>query len=186
MTQEKQKIFLTLRLDDALETAVRALWIRLAAAGLNAPGTDSLRPHITLAGYDQVIPAAFIPHMQSFTQRRAAPKITLHHLGIFPAKRVLFLAARVSRPLMRLHGELLHKLQAAGFPPLNNPQFSPDNWVPHCSLLIETSPQGLQQGVRLSALDWQPLAGRALGIGLVIFPEKEDHLFFPFKSGQSS
>ena len=53
------KVYLTLKLDLGIATAVRALWRRLKEAGLPAPGHTGLRPHITLAGYDGVDPQAF-------------------------------------------------------------------------------------------------------------------------------
>jgi len=178
--KQLQTVYFTLKMDDGLETAVRNRWEQLRDAGLPAPGADSMRPHITLAGYEQVDPNRFIPFLERFTRRRPAIPLMLHHLGIFPRKGVLFLAARVTRRLIRLQRELLDGLQATGFAPQENPHLRPDQWVPHCSLLIEAAPRQLQRGVALSTAEWQPLTGFAVGIGLVLFPEKADLFYFPF------
>jgi 2'-5' RNA ligase len=173
-------IFLTLKLDLATETAVRDHWQRLRAAGLTAPGPTALRPHITLVGYDDVAPEAAAPLVHAFVARRPSPMLNFHSLGIFPQKRVLYLAVVANRALLRLQRELHTTLQSAGLPPLNNPHFYPDRWIPHCSLLIGASPSGLQQGLDLLVANWEPRHGRAAGIGLVRFPDKKDRYFFPF------
>jgi 2'-5' RNA ligase len=173
-------IYLTLKLDDALETAVRQLWQQLREAGLPAPGPTALRPHITLAGYDNIAPEQAAAHIHTFAARRPSLPLSFHSLGIFPENRVLFLAVIVTRPLLRLQRELLGALGNAGLPPPNSPHFHPDRWIPHCSLLIETSSRGLTQGLNCLTAGWKPVHGRTVGIGLVRLPEKADSYYFPF------
>jgi hypothetical protein len=112
-----------LLLDDDLDGAVRAVWDRLAAAGLRSLALHphpTNRPHVTLAAGD-VLPGRFdlplpIP-------------VTLDGTILFEG-RTAMLAWRVvpSAELLALHARVWRAMDDP------NPLHEPGRWVPHVSL----------------------------------------------------
>jgi hypothetical protein len=120
-------------LDDELDTAVRAVWRRLAAAGAPSLATDAQpanRPHLTLAaGTD----------LPDLAPALAALPLTVTLDGlVFFEGRAAMLAWRViaDAGLRALQARVWHELDGQQRDPLH----APDRWVPHVSLARQTSP----------------------------------------------
>ena len=121
--------------DDALDGAVRAVWRRLAAAGLpslaNHPHPTN-RPHLTLATADELPAGPVTAAMESLP-------VGVHLGGL------IFFEGRAGMVAWRVHaGEALHRLHAEVWRALDgrerNPLHAPQVWVPHVSLARRVKP----------------------------------------------
>jgi 2'-5' RNA ligase len=116
-----------LLVNDELDSAVRTVWRRLAAAGMPSLADHphpTNRPHVTLAAGDGLPDLA--PALAALPL-----SVTLHGLVLFEG-RTAMLAWRVvaDSNLRRLQERVWREL--AGRP--RNPLHAPDRWVPHVSL----------------------------------------------------
>jgi 2'-5' RNA ligase len=121
--------------DDALDGAVRAVWRRLAAAGLPSLATHphpTNRPHLTVATADQLPEAPVAAALDQLP------------IGVRLAG-VLFFDGRAGMAAWRVHAdEALYRLHAQVWRALDgrerNPLHAPQAWVPHVSLARRVRP----------------------------------------------
>jgi 2'-5' RNA ligase len=137
--------------DPAFDGAVRAVWERLADAGLpsltfNTHPTH--RPHLTLAAAGHFPPGA----QARIDEVLAAPAlpipVRLSGLLSFSARsrrRILAWGVVPGPELIALHGAVWEALAGAGEP---HPFYLPGRWMPHMSLTRRLEPEQL-----LTALD---------------------------------
>lgn len=116
--------------DDEADAAVRALWPRLAGAGV--PPDDRQPPHLTyaLAGS---IPRAARTALSEELSRLWLPGMVLQNLSAFSTSaNVLMLGAVVDSELLAVHS-VVHDVLARK---VKNPSayYLPGHWVPHCTL----------------------------------------------------
>lgn len=120
--------------DGEAEAAVRALWKRLADAGLPSLATRTHRrhrPHVSLTVAKSLA-------QTDLSQLRAVlmaqqPTLKLYVLGTFPGSEgALFLSVVVTAELLAFHTEVHAAL--AGQPVEHWPYYQPGSWVPHCTL----------------------------------------------------
>lgn len=187
MTNSPTTIFLTLYFDPATEQAIHRLWHVLADAGISVPGIHGHRPHITLAAYDTTDWTTYQQLLGKFTQSQQAFPIRLHALGIFPETGVVFLAPRVTAPLITLHSALLTACAALGSAPLKYAHHLGESvWMPHCTLARGQTPTQVLSIVETCAQHWQAIDGMIEGIGILIPPAVVDVAQYPFTAAPSS
>jgi 2'-5' RNA ligase len=164
-------LYLTLRFDTALEAAVRRLWLHIAEEKIEVEKLGGHRPHITLAAYEADDVAAYATALDAFTRTVAPFPVVLSHLGIFPEKRVLFLAPTPNEALFDLHGKLIAHTRR---PLVHAEHLAADHWVPHCTLVAGAGSSAMAEIVGLCLREWASLEGMAEGIGILIPPDMMD------------
>ena len=131
--------------DDALDTAVRAVWRRLAAAGL--PGLadhvhPTNRPHLTLAA------AADLPDLGPALAGLPVP-VRLAGLLAFGGRRGALAWAVVPGPaLLAVHAAVAAAVAAHGG---SDHRHRPGSWTPHVSLGLRLTPAERGAAVALLA-----------------------------------
>ncbi|WP_110514176.1 2'-5' RNA ligase family protein [Herpetosiphon llansteffanensis] len=187
MPHNPTTIFLTLYFDPATEQAINRLWHILADAGIPVPGINGHRPHITIAAYDTTEYTPYQQLLGHFSQSQHAFPIRLHALGIFPETGVVFLAPRVTAPLLSLHTALLTACATIGSTPLKYAHHLGDsNWMPHCTLARGQTPAQVRSIVATCVDHWQAIDGMIAGIGILIPPTVVDVTQYAFASAPSS
>ena len=173
--------FLTLYFDSATERAIEGLWAVLTGAGFAVPGVHGHRPHITLAAYDTAESTPYQHLLEDFTPTQRAFPLRLHALGVFPETGVVFLAPRVTTPLLRLHTALIHACGALGAAPLKYAHHLDKNlWTPHCTLARGQTAPEVASILTTCIAHWQGIEGMVEGIGVLIPPAAVDLAQYAF------
>jgi 2'-5' RNA ligase len=151
-------------LDEQADQQVRALWARLAEAGLPSPaGSRRRRPHVTLCGATE-FGADDLAKAREIVAGRL-PTLALGCLGAFPGQEgALFLGVVPSVELLDLNARLHAKLVSAKG---RQWRFSGSgHWMPHCTLANGLTMSERARGLELCA-DFERLDCRASSIGVV-------------------
>ena len=174
-------IFFTLYFDTTTEDSIRNYWQRLAQAGIRVPGLSGLRPHVTLAACTTDAIGQHCALLADFVQAHAAFPIGFDHLGVFPSSRVVFLAPRVTAQLTLVQSALVRMLGAADRTTMKfTEHLAPDKWIPHCTLVVGSTAELSTAISSLLAQPWQPIVGMVIGIGIVVAPDVDDLVRYPF------
>jgi len=150
--------------DDHADSAVRALWLQMAGAGLPSLATRSHRrhrPHVTLAVTQSLDRADLEPVRAALAGH--GPVLALPALGIFPGGGVLFLGAVVTGGLLALHARVHQAL--AGQPVTHSPYYLPGQWTPHCTLAQDLTGGQLAAAIQLLHR-YQPITARITSAGV--------------------
>lgn len=140
-----------LLLDPAAESAVRAQWAALAAAGLPSqaqhPGASN-RPHITAAVADALSPEA----EAALRALDFEPfPVTLGSTVVFGTRRLVLVRLVIpARALLAVHRRIHAAIGAAPGMPAHA---EPDAWTPHVTLGRRLPPERLGEAVELIAAD---------------------------------
>jgi len=117
--------------DERADTAIRALWRRLASAGV--PGQAGGQPPHMVFAQAGSIPARTRAALRAELSTLAIPDLWLSTLGTFPAtENVLMLGAVVDGELLAVHSAVHDVL--AGRVRDASAYYLPSAWVPHCAL----------------------------------------------------
>jgi len=156
--------------DEATDEAVRAIWHRLADAGISTGAlVNGARPHISLGGCQELDATRFRSALMSFAHKSPPLEFALASVGVFPtAEGVVFLAPAVTRDLLNLH-EAIHTVFAEyAVSPWT--LYLPGNWVPHCTLALNLPQDRIAAAVDLCRDAALPIQGRFERVGLTQFP----------------
>lgn len=139
---------LELFFDPAGEAAIKAVWVRLEAAGLPSLATRTHRrhrPHVTLAVAERIETA----RLGGVRDRLAATHldITLYSPAVFQRSGVLYLSVVPTLALLRLHQEVHTALPNSLVAPRDT--YLVSAWVPHCTLAQGLDRVQLARGVDL-------------------------------------
>lgn len=118
-----------------LETAVRAVWARLAATGLPSLARNTHptnRPHLTLAAVDGFPPGAEHRLAGLFDAALPVP-VTLERVVVLDGSAPLVWLVRPTPALTALHAAVWDVLADAEG---QRPWHAPGAWVPHLSLAL--------------------------------------------------
>jgi 2'-5' RNA ligase len=152
--------------DDDADAAVRALWRRLASAGVPDLGGRTHgrhRPCVSFA-VAGTIPASARRSLAVDLARLAVPSVWLYTLGTFPTQEnALFLGAVTDAELLAVHVAVHDALAGRVRDP--SAQYLPGAWVPHCTLAEELTPSQLTAG--FAALHpIEPIRARITQVGI--------------------
>ena len=141
--------------DPATEARLSALRASLPPlAADEAREALQVRPHVTLAGWEELDVAPFTTALQAYAARTAPLGVHLGAVGIFPGDLgVVFIAPRVTADLLGLHAGFHARLGAFGSG--LNPHCTPDTWIPHSTValyLAEKEVSAVMQACRGSDL----------------------------------
>ncbi|MEU7611358.1 2'-5' RNA ligase family protein [Micromonospora sp. NPDC049204] len=118
-----------------LEVAVRAVWQRLAAAGLPSLARNihpTNRPHLTLAAVDEFPPGVEYHLAEVFDAALPVP-VALDRVVVLDGSAPLVWLVRPTPALTRLHAAVWDVLAEADG---HRPWHAPGAWVPHLSLAL--------------------------------------------------
>lgn len=127
--------------DPAADRAVRALWQRLALAGV--PSVAG-RPHLSFAVAGTIPPATRRSLVKDLALL-AMPSVWLYTLGTFPTNQnALLLGAVTDAELLAVHVAVHDALAGRVRDPWA--YYLPGVWVPHCTLAEDVTPEQLVAG----------------------------------------
>lgn len=154
--------------DPATDAAVRAVWRKLAEAGISTYMHEcGFRPHITLVAYDDVDPASLQRVLRDLTASVRAFSIELYFLGQFLAPAgTIFLAPIVTRPMLSLQAAIVDALAGSGQISAGS-QYDSDRWVPHVTLGTDLSTDKLSAAFEVCRQVALPWSARVDRLGLV-------------------
>ena len=175
------RICFNLVFDHSTEQAVRDMWQRIADADVPVRGLTGYRPHVTLAAYDVTSVRAYESDLVPVTEAMEPFPIRLESLGIFPEAGAIFLAPRMSRTLFSLHRAILGAVDSPGRPPVVDECLLPDRWTPHCTLAGHLTRTQLLTAVDVCQRHWMPILGKAVGVGMRVYPAVDAHYYYPFR-----
>jgi 2'-5' RNA ligase len=119
------------------------------------------RPHISLAGYEQIDEQALATVLEQLAKRSPPLPIKLDAIGVFPTSQgVVYLAPVVTAQLLLLHADYSAQADATGH--LSHPYYRPGAWIPHCTVAHDLAPEQVGEAVRLC------LQSRVFGSGRLV------------------
>ena len=145
-----------LALDAESAAPVRALWRRLAEAGIRFMAESGADPHVSLVIWD------------GLDVERAAAEVV--YLALAPSPRLAELQARVD----------------ARFAPLGRarwPHYAPEAWIPHCTLAMDFGSVTAATALAVAGSLTLPLAGRLERMAIVEFRPVRERFSRPLTSG---
>lgn len=162
-----------LLLDENAADKVRALWQRLADAGLPSRYLDlELTPHVTIAVFDELDPVQARDAFASFAAEETPEPISLYSPASFPTDEgVLYLAPIVTRGLLELHAGFHER-----FAELDQPvgeYFFRGRWVPHVTVGLGLDDEQLAEGFRILREAELPITGTLDRLQLFEFSRDE-------------
>ena len=155
-----------LRLDAAGDAAVRELWQRVAAAGVNTMARHEYNyPHVTLAALAHTggALAAARGELAATVAPLVGSEVRLIGLGLFPHRHSVLYATTLATTLMlHCHGQLHEALDAAGLE--TYPTTRPGGWTPHTTIAKRVRTEQLGDALMASVgVEW-PIVTRVASI----------------------
>ncbi len=133
------------------------------------PRRARVAPHLSLAVYERLVPAAIAVSLQHFADAQPALGIQLASLGLLAGPpSVLFAAPIVSTELLALHRAYHQATWAAG--PRCRAHYLPENWVPHVTLGEGLTPATVPAAIANVIGDWRPTGSAAPDLAGPISP----------------
>lgn len=162
--------------DHPLEDFVKEMWIAFHHQAISSYMYDieEIRPHITLAVYNEVQATqmpVFHERFYHFFQHQRQVEIQCDSIGIFPVTGTCYLAPTVTQELLQLHAAFHNRFE--GYRYLSNPYYTPGRWTPHCTLATQLHQDKVVEAVQYSLSRFRPIRAQIVEIGLVeiIFEE---------------
>jgi len=164
---------------------IRALWRRLADAGLNSAMIDyNASPHISLAVFDEIEPKLLRLVMADFARRVTPITVRMAAVGTFPPgakgdEGAVFLAPSVSAHLLAHHDRfhrMLHNLNIRG-----DEYYRPGNWVPHCTVALDAPPDKVGEIIAVCRQSDVFHDARLVAVSLVEFRPVEELYRYSFE-----
>lgn len=166
----------------AARAAIEAMQHLERTSGLETPRALGVPPHLSLAVWETVEPAALRPRLDAIARELTPPVLRLNSLGLFGgASAVLFLAPVPSVELLDYHAAF-HR----AFADLDAqcwPYYRPGRWVPHVTLAAGLDGAAVGAAAAAVAPTWSPIQAPAVALGLIRFRPVELLHRAPFKRG---
>lgn len=136
--------------DDESENLISSYINELRSNGLLNENLikERYKPHISLAVY-RALEAEYAERvLQTLATRFTQFELRFSHFGIFSAElKVLYLGPTFSPALRDIHCSL--HTQYRERPERCWEYYLPDNWIPHCGLMVDKESDNITQGLRL-------------------------------------
>ncbi len=153
-------IAVTLDLDADAASRIEPLWDALERdATLPTTRRLGVRPHLSLAVYDSLDPAALLARLDDFARALTPAAISFANIGLFVdgPRATIFLGPVADRVLLDLHGAFHHEF--ADCVDRCIAHYRPLHWVPHLTLAQDVAAAALPQAVGRLADPMTPFAG---------------------------
>ena len=158
-------------LDDAASETINALRTLFKKNKITID--EGTSPHISLAIYDEIDPELFSERIKDFSEVFSSFSFNFMNFGIFPTmESVLFMAPKVSDELLFFHSEF-HK-QFKPFSRNLSEYYSPEYWVPHCTIGIYLNKKQIRKAIGLLREIELPMKAEIREIGVNQFPPNRE------------
>lgn len=131
--------------DFEIEAQFKKVWSVLNESNISNYGvvSNSKRPHITIADYDNVEKEKFIGMLYNFCSGKSKISISFNVLGTFLNSGTLFLAPSLSKELTDLHSS--YHTHFDSFNQNHSSLYLPGKWIPHCTIASRLSDENMLQ-----------------------------------------
>ena len=156
----------TMFVDEESESSIRNIWQEVKDAGISSFMLDSgIRPHITLAVYNELDLDPFLEKLSSFKKDISPISLSLSSIGAFLKPHgIVFLAPTVTHRLMNMHSkfhtdfhDLEHSLSEYSLP---------GRWFPHFTLAGGLSDKDILKVIKIGLAAALPDQSRIEEIGI--------------------
>ncbi len=154
-------------LDTERSAPIRHIWQSLADIGVTYMVDVGATPHVTLAIWDEVEPAAFSEIAPGYAGSWSEFEFSFTHVGAFASGSTVFAAPIVGRELIDRH-EVLHDM-SLGAPAALSEYYVPGRWNPHCTLAMEFADAQWESVFELCRREWTPLVAGIESVALIEF-----------------
>ncbi len=161
-----------------IETEKKLLYLaqRVADENLSTKFLEwKTRPHLTLACFNDVNEQKCIEQLKKFAQNHKILLAYVGSIGMFNDTKTIFASPIMNKSMYQFHQELHECLNE--FDTTDQKWYSPDNWVPHCTLALtqEDEDSVFYKASNLLLHEFKKISGEFNSIGLVkiTFPVKE-------------
>jgi len=164
---------ITLLFDTEAEQRIKAIWKKFASDDLdNHTGISNIRPHISLAIFNELDIADAKRKLKRFARSRKPFSMALASIGTFPANPgILFLAPAPNKTLLDFHRKIYRIFQANRYAAWD--LYQGKHWVPHCTLAMDLPQNSFIKALRIALHTDYPIQLHAEEIGLAeFFPVK--------------
>ncbi len=166
--------------DDSSDELIRDLWRRIAEAGFTSflPENRNI-PHVTLTVCEELDLARARLMIAELASTMAPMDQAFVSIGIFPYQyQTVFLGLRSSEPLLDVQKYCYAMLRECACKTWRF--YSPEQWVPHCSLGMELTRQEAIAIAEIAQDLTFPIEFTIKGIGIVEFRPERIHFIAPF------
>ena len=169
-----------LYLDPVTDAEVRSLWQLLSERQISTVMTDmGIRPHISLAGLEHVEAESLCQALDVFAHSTRPVSVRFGGVGTFPTEQgVVYLAPVVTFELLQLHARFNYLVTELGL--VSHEYYVPGNWVPHCTLAIDLTPDEVAAVVAIGCRSNVFHTAALTHIGLVEYMPIREICTFPF------
>jgi len=163
-------IAISLWFDQDLETSVRRIWADLAREGISSIMHDGpYRPHVTLGVWREVDHNRVITSLERLLLNQATFPVRFKSIGNFPGEEgVTFLHPIVTTELLTIHNSVHTLMENVSSNTV--PNYLPDSWVPHCTLVFRTQRQDQLACSGYLLDNWHQLYGEICAVGIIEIP----------------
>ena len=155
-----------LALDRESAGAVRALWRRMAEAGIRFMAESGAGPHLSLAIWDRLSIEHAIAEVTALAAATLPVPVTFTEVRAFGAE-VVYLACEPSSRLVELQRLVQARFASFGDGPWEH--YKPTAWVPHCTLAMDLGPATAATALAVAATLPLPLSSRLDRMAVVQF-----------------
>ncbi len=119
--------------DKHTEDFIRRIWIELEEHSISSYAfeIENRRPHITLASYTNLDLEDFISQLDDFYENKPVIPISFSSVGTFLKTGIIYYSPTMTSQLYTLHRS--HH-QHFGLFLESDSLYSPEQWIPHCTL----------------------------------------------------
>lgn len=151
-----------------LDKYVRDSWTQLKDLHITStmPTIDNIRPHITLAAYEELDDeASFGEKLGDYFRDRMNLPITIDSLATFPSTGTIYVSPALTNDLFALHrGYYEHFADNMKSAQLN---YLPDRWNPQCTLAIRLTNIQMTRAMACLLNHFKPIQSSIDSIGFV-------------------
>jgi 2'-5' RNA ligase len=138
-----------------------------------------VRPHISLAGIENLDAPKVCAMLKTFAQSSFSPTVKLGAVGTFPTEQgVIYLAPVVTSELLQVHEEFHARLADLGLS--SHEYYRPGNWIPHCTVAINLPPENVSAAVNVCRTSNVFHQAQLVEIALVEYLPVQEICVFPF------
>ncbi|WEG10900.1 2'-5' RNA ligase family protein [Pullulanibacillus sp. KACC 23026] len=158
--------------DEKTEQFIKDIWELLRKFGISSYAfeVEDRRPHLTLASYSDIDGAAFMDKMKRVYENKKALPITFSTIGSFIGSGTLFYSPTHTSDLMDFHCQ--HHRQFEDFASDADSLYSPDKWIPHCTIANRLSPDKLMEAFHFCSNKRESFSGQLKEVALIDTSQK--------------
>jgi hypothetical protein len=158
--------------DERTDELIKNTWKELKEKSIStyAYEVKNRKPHITLASYNNLNETDFIKQMNETYKNQSEIGITFNTIGTFLNSGALFFSPTVTKDLIEFHFN--HHKDFKRFNDNPNSLYSPDNWIPHCTIANRLSSEKLNEAFNYCSKRHRTILGKIVEVALIDVSEK--------------